>query len=286
MIVRLAAGFGADVPMTGVVPKLSRTPGQIRSVGPALGEHTDAVLRDARRLHSRRGRGPTGQWRRRVDALRRTRSAARSCSAAARPREQLPGLAVIVGGEGTRRRAELDHDPVGVVGVDRRAPAVIDAHDVETVREPAVALVVEVVDRPSRTRCGSRSSADRARSRSQDRSRAGSRRAGPRSRASRRCRCRRRGAGPTRAPCTAGPRPARARSPWPRCRSGGSLRGHGWRWRRGEKPCAHCGTDPGGLARLTAVPLDPDSVLADPIAQFRRLVRAGRRRPASASPTR
>ena len=46
MIVRLAAGFGADVPMTGVVPKLSRTPGAIRSVGPALGEDTDAVLRD------------------------------------------------------------------------------------------------------------------------------------------------------------------------------------------------------------------------------------------------
>jgi crotonobetainyl-CoA:carnitine CoA-transferase CaiB-like acyl-CoA transferase len=46
MIVRLAAGFGADVPMTGVVPKFSRTPGEIRAVGPELGEHTDAVLRD------------------------------------------------------------------------------------------------------------------------------------------------------------------------------------------------------------------------------------------------
>jgi formyl-CoA transferase/succinyl-CoA--D-citramalate CoA-transferase len=46
MIVRLAAGFERDVPMTGVVPKFSRTPGAIRSVGPALGEHTDAVLRD------------------------------------------------------------------------------------------------------------------------------------------------------------------------------------------------------------------------------------------------
>jgi formyl-CoA transferase/succinyl-CoA--D-citramalate CoA-transferase len=45
MIVRLAAGFAADVPMTGVVPKLLRTPGEIRAVGPALGEHTDAVLR-------------------------------------------------------------------------------------------------------------------------------------------------------------------------------------------------------------------------------------------------
>jgi formyl-CoA transferase len=32
--------------MTGVVPKLSRTPGAIRSVGPALGEQTEAVLRE------------------------------------------------------------------------------------------------------------------------------------------------------------------------------------------------------------------------------------------------
>jgi crotonobetainyl-CoA:carnitine CoA-transferase CaiB-like acyl-CoA transferase len=46
MIVRLAAGFDRDVPMTGVVPKLSRTPGAIRHVGPALGEHTDEVLRE------------------------------------------------------------------------------------------------------------------------------------------------------------------------------------------------------------------------------------------------
>jgi crotonobetainyl-CoA:carnitine CoA-transferase CaiB-like acyl-CoA transferase len=41
MIVRLA-----DVPMTNVVPKFSRTPGKIRSAGPALGEHTDALLRE------------------------------------------------------------------------------------------------------------------------------------------------------------------------------------------------------------------------------------------------
>jgi formyl-CoA transferase/succinyl-CoA--D-citramalate CoA-transferase len=46
MIVRLAAGFERDVPMAGVVPKFSRTPGTIRAVGPALGEHTDAVLHD------------------------------------------------------------------------------------------------------------------------------------------------------------------------------------------------------------------------------------------------
>lgn len=49
MIVRLAAGFAEDVPMTNVVPRFSRTPGAISSVGPALGEHTDAVLRDLAR---------------------------------------------------------------------------------------------------------------------------------------------------------------------------------------------------------------------------------------------
>jgi crotonobetainyl-CoA:carnitine CoA-transferase CaiB-like acyl-CoA transferase len=46
MIVRLAAGFERPVPMVGVVPKLSRTPGEIRHAGPALGEHTDEVLRE------------------------------------------------------------------------------------------------------------------------------------------------------------------------------------------------------------------------------------------------
>ena len=46
MIIRLAAGFERAVPMAGIVPKFSRTPGAVRSVGPELGEHTDAVLRD------------------------------------------------------------------------------------------------------------------------------------------------------------------------------------------------------------------------------------------------
>ena len=44
MIVRVAAGFGVDVPMTSVVPRFSRTPGAIRAVGPELGAHTDEVL--------------------------------------------------------------------------------------------------------------------------------------------------------------------------------------------------------------------------------------------------
>jgi formyl-CoA transferase/succinyl-CoA--D-citramalate CoA-transferase len=46
MIVRLAGSFDEPVPMAGVVPKLSRTPGSIRHVGPSLGAHTDEVLRD------------------------------------------------------------------------------------------------------------------------------------------------------------------------------------------------------------------------------------------------
>jgi crotonobetainyl-CoA:carnitine CoA-transferase CaiB-like acyl-CoA transferase len=47
MIVRLAAGFEKAIPMAGVVPKLSRTPGSVRAVGPELGAHTDEVLREA-----------------------------------------------------------------------------------------------------------------------------------------------------------------------------------------------------------------------------------------------
>lgn len=46
MVLRLAAGFERPVPMAGIVPKLSRTPGSVRAVGPALGEHTTAVLQE------------------------------------------------------------------------------------------------------------------------------------------------------------------------------------------------------------------------------------------------
>ncbi|HEY7135941.1 MAG TPA: CoA transferase [Acidimicrobiia bacterium] len=45
MVVRLAAGFDRPVAMAGVVPKLTRTPGQVAAVGPELGRHTDEVLR-------------------------------------------------------------------------------------------------------------------------------------------------------------------------------------------------------------------------------------------------
>ena len=44
MLVRAVTRAGYDVPMAGVVPKFSRTPGRIDDVGPALGEHTRPVL--------------------------------------------------------------------------------------------------------------------------------------------------------------------------------------------------------------------------------------------------
>ena len=46
MVLRLPSTQGWDVPMTGVVPKFSRTPGGVRRAGPRLGADTDAVLRE------------------------------------------------------------------------------------------------------------------------------------------------------------------------------------------------------------------------------------------------
>ncbi|MFG1924734.1 CaiB/BaiF CoA transferase family protein [Cryptosporangium sp. NPDC048952] len=49
MVVQRKASVGGDeldVPMNGVVPKFSRTPGAIEAVGPSLGEHTATILRD------------------------------------------------------------------------------------------------------------------------------------------------------------------------------------------------------------------------------------------------
>ena len=46
-LVRIADARGGDILMQAVAPRLSRTPGQVRWVGPALGEHTDVVLRGA-----------------------------------------------------------------------------------------------------------------------------------------------------------------------------------------------------------------------------------------------
>lgn len=46
MVLRATSHQGWDVPMTGIVPKFSTTPGAVRHAGPRLGEHTEAVLRD------------------------------------------------------------------------------------------------------------------------------------------------------------------------------------------------------------------------------------------------
>jgi formyl-CoA transferase len=45
MVERIMSRQGWDVPVTGVVPRFTRTPGTIRSAGPSLGEHTAEVLR-------------------------------------------------------------------------------------------------------------------------------------------------------------------------------------------------------------------------------------------------
>jgi formyl-CoA transferase/succinyl-CoA--D-citramalate CoA-transferase len=45
MVVRAVGRAGYPVPMAGVVPKFSRTPGAVTDVGPRLGEHTEQVLR-------------------------------------------------------------------------------------------------------------------------------------------------------------------------------------------------------------------------------------------------
>lgn len=46
MVARFASRAGYEVPMAGVVPTFSRTPGNIADVGPTLGEHTEVVLRE------------------------------------------------------------------------------------------------------------------------------------------------------------------------------------------------------------------------------------------------
>jgi formyl-CoA transferase len=44
MIESIVAGDGEPLKVPGVIPKLSATPGAIRSAAPGLGEHTDEVL--------------------------------------------------------------------------------------------------------------------------------------------------------------------------------------------------------------------------------------------------
>jgi formyl-CoA transferase len=45
MIEEVTAGDGEPLKVPGIIPKLSATPGAIRSRAPKLGEHTDEVLR-------------------------------------------------------------------------------------------------------------------------------------------------------------------------------------------------------------------------------------------------
>lgn len=44
MVQRVTTTRGWEVPMTGVVPRFTATPGSIRHPGPALGQHTDEIL--------------------------------------------------------------------------------------------------------------------------------------------------------------------------------------------------------------------------------------------------
>ena len=46
MVRRVTTAQGWDVPMTGIVPRFTETPGAIRHPGPRLGEHTDEVLNE------------------------------------------------------------------------------------------------------------------------------------------------------------------------------------------------------------------------------------------------
>ena len=174
MIVRLAAGFdrrradggrraevlahaGRDPPRR--ARRSARTPTRCCASSPGCTDDGDRARYETPASSRERASKNSIGGSARVDLRRRPRA-----SSSLR-------LALVVVGERPRRRAELDHDPVRVVRVDRRAPAVVDAHDVVAVREPAVLAGVEVVEVGARTRCGSRSSAGRGRSRSRDRSR-------------------------------------------------------------------------------------------------------------------
>jgi formyl-CoA transferase len=44
MVLRPQGPDGPAIPMTGIVPKFTATPGRVRATGPALGQHTRAVL--------------------------------------------------------------------------------------------------------------------------------------------------------------------------------------------------------------------------------------------------
>jgi formyl-CoA transferase/succinyl-CoA--D-citramalate CoA-transferase len=66
MVRRVTTAQGWEVPMTGIVPRFTATPGTIRHPGPRLGEHTDEVLRellgiDAAELDDLRAAGVTAE---------------------------------------------------------------------------------------------------------------------------------------------------------------------------------------------------------------------------------
>ena len=44
MVRRATSAQGWEVPMTGIVPRFTETPGTIRHAGPRLGQHTEEVL--------------------------------------------------------------------------------------------------------------------------------------------------------------------------------------------------------------------------------------------------
>jgi formyl-CoA transferase len=46
IVLRPDGPYGPVGPMTGVVPKFAGTPGQVRSIGPELGQDTRAVLKE------------------------------------------------------------------------------------------------------------------------------------------------------------------------------------------------------------------------------------------------
>jgi formyl-CoA transferase len=49
MVLRHTSRTGLEIPMAGIVPRFSRTPGRVRDVGPDLGEHTDEVIGETTR---------------------------------------------------------------------------------------------------------------------------------------------------------------------------------------------------------------------------------------------
>jgi hypothetical protein len=101
---------GRDCRMPGVVPKLSATPGGSEWIGPALGEHTDAVLAtlgyDARASPRCAGRRDLLPFCRAGIEACRMRQKARGDAA------QALQLRVVAGSQGFLRRCFVHHFPI------------------------------------------------------------------------------------------------------------------------------------------------------------------------------